>query len=167
MSNRDPETLVLNSSTSTTDYYGGCECAVLEISPHLLDTVRKRIKIAMSAFQDDGSLWELSFASQDVEFYDSDLVATCDEVDVIFMENFEKEGVARLPDSVARTDFEPAPTECDEMVLRIIMNSLQDVQTEIAWRVFPKHSDTLITTYAVSLEELQRHDQKASHPERE
>ena len=162
MTDVNHETIVLRTYSSTPDFYGECECAVLEVTARLVEVVRRRIEVAVSACRDDPTLWELCFGSPDPEFYDYALVEACVDADATFEAGFEHEGKARLPDHVSTADFDAARTECEEMVLRIVSGSTQAVRDVLKAGGFEFDSDKRefakagVPVHLVTIEQLKR-----------
>ncbi len=153
--NNDPS-IVLRTYTSTPDDYGRCECAVLRVTAELVDRIRKRAEIALRARDEDPLLYELYFWNNELQYYDDSLISACEEMDDDFVTEFQNQGRALLAGGVDLDSFEPLSTECDQMIVRVV-DALDNANAEVAWTAAPKHSDTYVTTEAVTLDELERH----------
>ena len=73
--------IVLRTFSTNCDYNADCDCGVIEVTPQLLDVVRRRVAIAQQALSQDKELWGLYFWDGGPDFYDSDFLDACDEAD--------------------------------------------------------------------------------------
>ena len=151
--------IALRTTSTTPDYYGGCECAVVEVTPSLIEIVRNRIRVAKLAHGLDEALYELYFWGDSPQFFDYNFLEACEDSDPFFSARFSDTGKSQIPAAVDISAFEPARTECDQMIVRVTRGRDGDVQPEIAWTVVPKHTDTYVTTESLSAEELEPSDE--------
>ena len=71
--------ILLKTESSDPDFNADCECAVLDVTPELLQRVKARVKIARHAAKADGNLWELYFWGGAPTFHGYDLIEACAE----------------------------------------------------------------------------------------
>ena len=67
------------TSSSNADYSGDCDYALVELTPGLIDQVRRRVELARQAGQQDNDLYEIYFWGGTAEFYDGELLEACQE----------------------------------------------------------------------------------------
>ena len=152
--------ILLMTSSDHPDYSADCDCAVLEVTPKLIKRIRHRIEIAEQAAAGDGKLWELRFLGCGLDYYKYDLAETCADVAERTRDlglqgwfgKFESEGLQPIPETIDLELFEPRRTECDHEIIR--RSTLEDEEAEISWKTRPKHSDICITTWPVTLQQL-------------
>ena len=152
--------ILLMTSSDHSDYSADCDCAVLDVTPKLLKRIRSRIKIAGQAAAGDRRLWELCFLDCGLAYYKYDLAETCADVAERtgdlglqgWFGKFEGEGLQPIPETIDLELFEPRRTECDQEIIR--RGTLEDEEAEISWKAHPKHSDIRITTWPVTLQQL-------------
>ena len=150
--------IVLRTSTSdpSGDFSADCECAVLDVTPSLVDMIRRRAEIARVAHERDANLYELYFWGwYHAEFYDYDVISVCEDRSEEFTGKYENAGFALLPEAVELNDHTPQPTECNQMILRIDQHPSDSPEIEVAWVTIPKHTDVHITTNSVPLRTLE------------
>lgn len=146
--------LLLKTSSSHEDWYGGCECALLEITPELLAALRAKCEIAAEAFAKDDSLSELYFWGAPAEFYDYDVVSAACEAGI--ESEFEDEGRVFLPDSFNMAAFEPQAVECGQTIIRCDAATNGQLTFGVVFFCYPKHDSIAITTYETTIEEMEK-----------
>ena len=71
--------ILLKTESSDPDFNADCECAVLDVTPELLQQIKARVKIARQAAKADSDLWELYFWGGAPPFHGYDLIEACAE----------------------------------------------------------------------------------------
>ena len=150
--------LIFNTQSSNEHYDGGCDYAIIELTPALAEQIRNRVAQARKASQQDSDLDELYFWDSTAEFYGQDVLDTCQEAVAAaargrgrsraarnWLAEFEQREYAVVPDGVDFTSHEPQRTELDQMILRVGPSSHR-LEYAIAWTTSPKHSDVYVTT---------------------
>ena len=56
-----------------------CDYAVVELTPGLVDQIRRRVELARQAGRQDNDLYEIYFWGGTADFYDSDLPDACED----------------------------------------------------------------------------------------
>jgi hypothetical protein len=166
--------IVLRTFSTNSDYNTFCDCAVIEVTPQLLDVVRQRVAIARQALLQDKELWELYFWDGGPDFYDSDFLDACDAADVaatataneepdpvVWSDQLTANGYLPLPDGAGLQAYEPQRIEIPQMIVRCSPGQ-NGFEFEVAWIATPKHTDLYITTEAVPLPVLERFIQEGS-----
>ena len=152
--------VVLATDSTSPEFNGDCDYAVVRLTPEVVDMVRRRVELVRQAGGQDDSLYELSFWDGTAEFYDSDLVDTCqaafaDETAAQeWLDGLEQEGHALVPAGTDLAALQPQRTECDQMAVQCSPLS-RDPHYEIAWSANPKHSDVCVTTHDLPLAALE------------
>ena len=157
--------IVLDTHSSSPDYNGDCDYAVVELTPRLGEEIRRRIELARHAGQQDNDLYELYFWGSTAEFYDYNLVETCqaavaasaadaDQAIHDWTTALEEHGHALLPTGVDLGKHAAQRTECDQLIIRCSPSS-RNPGFEVAWTTIPKHSDIYVTTSDVPLAALE------------
>jgi hypothetical protein len=149
--------IILDTHSSNPDFSGDCDYAVVDLTPALVEQIRRRVELAQQVQQQDGDLWELYFWGGTAEFWGSDLLDACadavaaakgmggDQAACDWREDLDSNGYALLPPGVGVEAFESQCTECCQMILRC-SPSPQSTELEIAWTASPKHTDIYVTT---------------------
>ena len=171
--------LILDTHCTPPECNGDCDYAVLDVTPELLELVRRRMEAAGAAYQKDNDLFEIYFWDYRLDFYDSSLIDACqeaiaptkmasaEEVAKTGIDRLETSGYAELPAGVDLAAFTPQRTECDQMVVRHCSTDKGWPVFEIAWIVIPKHTDSYVVTHGLSLTVLESYcdDKPASTKE--
>lgn len=153
--------ILLKTESSDPNFNADCECAVLDVTPELVQQIKARVKIAQQAAKADSDLWELYFWGAAPTFHGYDLIEACVEATVEsgnpgqadWEQRFEVQGFLPIPEAVDVERFEPKRTECDQQIIRHERTG-KNRGFEAAWTMIPKHTDTYITTKAVPVEQL-------------
>lgn len=152
--------ILLKTESSDPDFNADCECAVLDVTPELLQQIKARVKIARQAAKADGDLWELYFWGAAPTFHGYDLIETCAEAAASgdsgqsdWEQQFESQGFLPIPETVDVERFEPKRTECDQEIIRCERTG-KTGSFEVAWTMIPKHTDIYVTTKAIPVERL-------------
>jgi hypothetical protein len=151
-------TLVLRTSTSDpmNEYRAGCECAVLDVTPELVERARSRAAAALALQKEHPHLYELYFwHGYEPEFYGDALVEACEEADPEFARELEETGYVRLPEGIDLDAHLQEGTECEQMIVRIDPPLKEPPAVGIAWVVIPKHTSLYVTTGAIPLPALE------------
>jgi len=159
--------IVLLTHSSDPEFDGDCECAVVELTPALLDQIRSRVRLADQACQQDGDLHELAFWGGTAEFYDRGLLEACEAAVAgaaskgdpgravrDWIADLEQQGHALLPGGVEPGVFTPQRTEADRMVVGC-RPTLAPAEFPITWTASPKHTDVCITTWDLTISVLE------------
>jgi len=152
--------IILSTHSSDPDFNGDCDYAVVELTPELVDRIRRRVELARQAGRQDSDLWEMYFWDGAAEFYDCGLVDACqqafaaDQAAQEWLTALEQDGHAFVPPTANLTVCQPQRTECDQMIVRA-SPSLVESEHEIAWTVIAKHSDVYVTTSDLKLTSLE------------
>jgi hypothetical protein len=157
---------VLDTSSTNPDYMADCDCAVVELTPHVVELIRRRGKLARQAWRQDHDLYELYFWCGTVDFYDCQIIEACqealaagatsgdaDQLARDWLADLENNGHALLPPGVDLQAQQPQRTECQQMILRCCRPS-EAPQYEVAWSAIPKHTDIYITTSGLPLKAM-------------
>jgi hypothetical protein len=155
--------LIFNTHSSNEDYNGDCDYAIVDLTPALVEQIRRRTALAHQAGQQDNDLYELSFWGSTAEFYDHDVLQACqdaaaaaahgpepDQAARDWLADFEQREYAVVPEGVDFTAHEAQRTEIDQMIVRYSPSSHRR-EFEIAWTASPKHSDVYVTTTELPL----------------
>jgi hypothetical protein len=152
--------IVLDTSSSNSDFDGDCDYAVVELTPELVDRIRRRVKLARQAGRQDNDLWEMYFWDGAAEFYDCGLVDACqqafaaDQAAQEWLTALGRDGHALVPPTANLTACQPQRTECDQMIVRAGPSSVAP-EYVITWVVIPKHCDVYVTTRDLPLAALE------------
>jgi hypothetical protein len=159
--------LIFNTHSSDEHYNGDCDCALVELTPTLVEQVRGRVALARQAGQQDDDLNELYFWGGTAQFYDHNVLEACqdaaaaaahgadpDQAARDWLVDFEQREYAVVPEGVDFTAHEVQRTEVDQMIVRCSPSS-RDPHYEIAWTASPKHSDVYVTTCDLPLKRLE------------
>jgi hypothetical protein len=151
---------------STAEYNGDCHYAVLEVTPDLLELVRRRMELARRTYEQDNDFLELYFWDSQPAFYDRSLLDACqavleaDESDSAeeaartWLDELETSESIAIPAGVDLAALAPKRTECHEMMLRLD-GSKERPLLVVAWSAIPKHIDATVTTGDLSLPVLE------------
>lgn len=158
--------IVLETSSTNPDYKADCDCAVVELTPNLVELIRHRGKLARQVWRRDHDLYELYFWCGLVDFYDCQVIEACqqalaaiakngdaDQLARDWLADLENNGHALLPPGVDLQAHQPQRTECQQMILRCCRPA-DAPQYEVAWSVIPKHTDIYITTSGLPLKTM-------------
>jgi hypothetical protein len=161
--------IILNAHGFPPEWDHDCDCATLDATPHLLETVRRRMDLARQIRQDDDDLLEVYFWDSSLDYYDASLVEACQEAASpgemeegqadsaqMWCDRLEREGYATIPAGVELAARAPQRTECCQMIIRYAgMKNDRPVFT-VAWTAIPKHTDIYVTTSNLTLAVLER-----------
>lgn len=151
---------------STADCNGNCNYAVLDVTPDLLELVRRRRELARRAYEGDNDFLEGHFWDSRPAFYDSALIVACQEAigpteresaseaAQDWLDELETGGSAELPAGVDLDAVTPERTACHEMILRLDGPRERPLLV-VAWSAIPKHTDVTVTTGDLSLPVLE------------
>jgi hypothetical protein len=163
---RQAPAIVIGTHSTDSEFNGDCDYAVVQLTPDLVDQIRRRVELARQAGQQDGDLYELYFWGGTAEFYDGNLLDACQEAVAAatgadgdqaaqdWLTKLERDGHALVPPAVDLAACQSQWTECDQMVVRRCPPS-SDPRYEIAWTASPKHSDVYVTTRDLPLAALE------------
>jgi|GEM_PF-3059202 len=131
--------LVLGIVSSNSDFNGGCDFALVTISPHYARQVLARMKALLGLAQHDDSLHEAhywDFSAQYFEFpADEDLQEKLEAAHDTYVELDEK---CELPEDLFQR------TEYAHMVVEVMGD-----QAEVSWRASPKNASLYVETNPV------------------
>jgi hypothetical protein len=164
--------IVLETSSTDPDNYADCDCAVMELTPDLVELIQRRGKLTRRAWRQDHDLYELYFWCGMVDFYDCQVIEACQEAVAAnathgnadqlvrdWLADLESNGHALLPPGVDLQAHQPQRTECQQMILRCCRPS-DTPQYEVAWSVIPKHTDIYVTTSGLPLKAMDAYVRK-------
>jgi hypothetical protein len=157
--------IILDTTSSDPHYNGDCDCAVVDLTPALVDQIQRRVELARRAAAEDADIYELYFWGSAVDFYDHSLVEACEEAVAAGTDGQEEDknaaayawssaleqtGHALLPHGVDLKRHARQRTECLQTIIRCAPPS-RSLEFEIAWTAIPKHTDVYVTTHDLSL----------------
>ena len=149
--------ILLNALSDNPDYNADCDCAVVDLTPDLLEQVCCRVEMARQMLAQDSNLYELYFWGGTADFFSYRLVEACEAAaPAEWSVNRERTGHGELPGSVDLSAHEIRRTECDQMIVRCPFTPGRS-EFEIAWVAIPKHTDIYVTTEAITLEDMTRY----------
>ena len=154
-----PPVIVL-ATHSGPEENGDCDYAVVQLTPDLVERVRRRAELARQAGQQDESLCELYFWDDMVEYYDGSLLEACqkaiasDEAARQWLNGLEQDGHALLPAAADLAACQAQRVECSQMIVRCSPLSVVP-HCEIAWSAMPKHMEVTVTTGDLPLAALE------------
>jgi hypothetical protein len=164
--------IILHTHSSDAHYNGGCDYAVVELTPTLMEQIRQRVALARQARQQDDDLYELYFWGGNAEFYNHRLIEACEKAVAAAIEGADADQAVRdwladldcgehavLPSSVDLDALESERTECNQQVVRCSPAG-RTLQFELAWTTIPKHSDVNVTTSDLTLTALETYFQE-------
>ncbi len=109
--------IIFDASGSNPEFNGDCDYAVVDLTPTLVDQIRRRVDLARQAGQQDKDLYELYFWGGTAEFYDSDLVDACQEAVATdqaaqdWLSGLQRDGYAPMPAAVDLSAQQPQRIE--------------------------------------------------------
>ena len=148
--------IILVTHSTNPEFYDECDYAVVQLTPQLVDQIRRRVELAREAGRQDDALCELYFWGGTAEFYGGDLLEACENVVAAGREaqdwatGLEQNGHALVPPTADLAGCESQRVECVQMVVRRLPS-----RYEIAWTASPKHTDVYVTTKDLPLEALE------------
>jgi len=158
--------IIFDTRSTNDDYYGDCDCAVVELTLRLAEQIHSRVTVAQQAHQQDNDLYELYFWDSTAEFYDYELLEACqeavasrssDEAGQDWAKSLDEIGYAVVPEEVDLTRHTPQRTECDQMIIRCSPRpSWCQPEFEVCWTASPKHSDIYVTTLELPVTEMDK-----------
>jgi hypothetical protein len=132
--------LVLGTVSSNSDFNGGCDFAVVTISPQYARQILCRMKALMGLAQSDDSLHEAhywDFAAQYFEFpADEDLQ---EKLEAAHDTHVELDEACELPEDLFQR------TEYAHMVVEVMGD-----QADVSWRASPKNASVYVETNPVA-----------------
>jgi len=161
--------IIFHTHSDTPEYNGDCDCAVVDITPALVEQIQHRVKLAQKAFQEDDDLYELYFWGSTAEFYDHRLLEACEEAVAAatagdddtkdaavraWSDTLDQNEYAHLPEGVDLQAHEIQRTDCDQLIVRRLPKPAGS-DFEITWLAMPKHTDIYITTSDLPLSALE------------
>jgi len=159
--------IIFHTHSSDAQYNGDCDYAVVELTPVLVEQIRRRVELAREIHRKDDGLYELYFWGSNAEFYDHRLVEACEAAIAAAAEGADADQAVRdwladldqgehavLPFGVDLEALESERTECDQQVVRCSPAG-RDLNFEVAWITIPKHSDINVTTSELPLAALE------------
>jgi hypothetical protein len=136
-----------------TPYNGGCDYAIVDLTPQLAERIRRRVTLASEAGQQDNDLYELYFWGGSAEFFDHDVLDGCQNAVAAaggpdpylaardWLADFEGREYAVVPAGVDLNAYEAQRTECDLMIIQVSRSSPR-TEFSIIWTASPKHADS-------------------------
>jgi hypothetical protein len=159
--------IILSTSSTNAEFNGDCDYAVVDLTPALMEQIRRRVELARQIGQQDNDLYELCFWGGTADFYNYGLIEACqeaiaaagkdtdgDQAACDWLSALERNEHALLPPTVDLGAHEIQRTECDQIVVRTTPLS-RNPQDEIVWTTVPKHTDIDVTTNSLSLTALE------------
>ncbi|MGA2621464.1 MAG: hypothetical protein ABSF26_27895 [Thermoguttaceae bacterium] len=164
--------IVLHTHSSNPDYNGDCDYAVVELTPALLEQIRRRVELAREVRRQDDDLYELYFWGSNAQFYNHCLIEACEKAITATATGADADQAVRdwvtdldcgehavLPPGVDLEVLESERTECNQAVIRCSPAG-HTLQFEVAWTTIPKHSDVNVTTSELTLTALETYFRK-------
>jgi hypothetical protein len=161
--------IILKTSSTNPECNGDCDYAVVELTPILVEQLRRRVDLAREVGQQDNDLYELRFWGGTADFYDHELIEACQEAVAAaakdtdgnqaacdWLSGLEEDGHALLPPTVDLGAHESQRTECDQVAIQTSPLS-RSPQVEIVWTTIPKHTDIDVTTRNLPLAALENY----------
>lgn len=149
--------IVMKSGCSDEHYDGDCEVVVINVTPELIEKLKRRAKIALDAFAADREVRSVDWWDYTANWHDNggmygdDSPFTDAETDSLYEGDFLvlTDGREQLfnDDNVSRT-------ECERLVLHVC-DTCHGPQIEVEWRAYPKHCDCIISTPCVGIDDLE------------
>lgn len=144
--------IILKTSSSNEDYSGGCDYALVNLTPELAGMCLKRLRKLRRERLMDRDLYEKYYFDYSPIFFGA--TEEGDGEDPL-EERIEAKSLGTAHDEgvwVVETEFSVADkylawTECNQMIVR---------ENEVLWFTYLKHTDIQITTCAVPTELLER-----------
>ena len=158
--------IVIGTHSTNPEFDGDCDYAVVQLTPELVDQIRRRVELVREAGRQDDDLYEIYFWGGTAEFYDCNLLDTCQEAVAAakgadsdqaaqdWLTGLEQNGHALMPPATDLAACQPQRTECDQTIVRRCP-SAHDPRYEIAWTASPKHTDVYVTTKDLTLAALE------------
>ena len=159
--------LVFMVHSSNSETCAGCNYAVVELTPAIVELIHKRAALVYETTRQDAQLDEISFWDSTADFYGSALADACqeaiaantangdaDQAATDWLTDLESCGYAVVPQGVDLDKVEPQRTECDRMIVSAAIGDRDD--GEICWKSIPKHTDIHVTTWELPLSALNR-----------
>ena len=153
--------ILLMTNSDHPDCMADCDCAVLDVTPALLERIRFRIEIGDEAAAADRKLSQMSFWGYGPEYYRYDLLDACAEAveqagdasQEDWSAEFTAGGLQPVPEAVELDRFEPRPTACDREIIHRCPP--EGAEPEISWATRPKGTDICVETWPITLKRLQ------------
>ncbi len=158
--------VILSTSSTNPEFNGDCDYAAVELTPALVQEIRRRVALAQQAGQQDDDLYEIRFWGGAADYYNAQLVEACQDSIVAaaretdgnqaacdWLNGLEQYGHALLPAALDLGAHETRPTAWDQIVVRCGA-SARTPELEIAWTTNPRHTDIEVTTRGLPPAEL-------------
>lgn len=159
--------ILLKTRSDNPEYNADCDCAVVDLTPNLLDQIRCRVKMARKMLSQDSDLYELYFWGGTADFFSYRLVEASEAAGATTRStDTEQAGHSALPGTLDLGVHEIQRTECDQMIVRYSPTP-EGPEFEVAWVSIPKHTNIYVTTEAITLEDLESYVDGKSHKTRE
>jgi hypothetical protein len=139
--------VILKAWSKNPDNNGGCDFAVVEVTPRFATLALRRIAVLCQQRALDAALYETYYWGSEVEFFSpwADLGTQTDEVKAACLKLEEeldslqvnRHEIVSVPDDFSVPQSQIARVECAQMVVR---------EEGIAFTAIPKHNDFYVTT---------------------
>jgi hypothetical protein len=152
---------IILTTHSIAEYNGACNYAVLNVTPELLELVRRRVEVARRVYEQDNDFLELCFRDSQPAFYDTSLLDACQavleaeesdsaaEAARAWLDELQTSQSIAIPAGVDLAALAPKRTECHEMLVRLD-GPRERPSFDVAWSAIPKHVDATVTTSDLS-----------------
>ncbi len=159
--------LIFNAHSSNAHCNADCDYAVVELTPALAKRIRNRVALVRQAGRKDRDLWELHFWGGTAEFFDHKILDACQNAVVAaggpdpdqaardWLDEFEQQEYAVVPDGVNLDAHEAQRTETDQMIIQCSRYPRR-LEFSVLWTASPKHADLDITTSELPLAAMNR-----------
>ncbi len=157
--------LILMVHSSCSDYNVGCDYAVVDLTPAMVELIRSRAALAYQSARQEPKLDEISFWSGTAEFYSTALADACQEAvaaatggeeandaATVWLNELESQGYAVVPQRIDLGKFEAQRTECDRMTVSVPIGKKD---CDVSWCAYPKHTDVRVTTWDMPLSAME------------
>ena len=159
--------LIFMVDSSNSECNCGCNYAVVELTPALVEQIHQRAALVRQAAQQDANLDEISFWDSAADFYGSALADACqaavaahtvsgdaNQAAADWLTDLETDGYAAVPQGVDLDKFDAQRTECDRIIVSSAVGDRDDC--EICWKSMPKHADLYVTTWELPLSAMEK-----------
>ncbi len=99
--------IILDTTSSNEHYNADCDCAVVELTPVLVEQIRSRAELAGQALKQDGDLYEMYFWGGEARFYDINLVNACEDAAARAVQGTDEDQTTAAQNMVERTGEQP------------------------------------------------------------
>lgn len=149
--------VILNVWSNNPFNNGGCDFAVVELTPELANLALRRITVLCEQKGVDPGVYETYYWGSEVEYFSpwidhasqsDDLRSACSEMEQL-LEKLQvgKRNMVVVADKFAILETQIARVECRQMVVR---------EDGISFTAIPKHTDFYVTTADIPKEVLQQ-----------